>query len=80
MNNELLNMDEKKFEQLKMQVGRNIKISRLQKNLSQKELGLIANLDGNYIGGVERGERNISLRNLFIISWSLEIPIESLFL
>ena len=33
----------------------------------------------NYIGGVERGERNISLENLLKISIALEISIENLF-
>jgi len=73
-------MNEEDFKKLKKIVGNNIRIYRLKKNLSQKELGVIANLDKNYIGGVERGERNISLKNLFKIATSLDTTIKSLFL
>ena len=67
------------FEDLKKLVGFNIRSYRLKKKLSQKELSNLSGLDTNYIGGVERGERNISLKNLYIISISLEISIDLIF-
>ena len=67
------------FDNLKYLVGTNIRYFRLQKNLSQKQLGEKSGLNMNYIGGVERGERNISLENLLKISIALEISIENLF-
>ncbi|MFO7651465.1 MAG: helix-turn-helix transcriptional regulator [bacterium] len=44
--------------------GRRIRELRKKKGLSQEALALEAGLDRSYIGGVERGERNISLVNI----------------
>jgi len=38
-----------------------------------------ARLDRTYIGGVERGERNIALKNVEKIAKALSISIEELF-
>lgn len=72
-------MNDQDFEDLKKLLGQNLRYSRLKMNLSQKDLSQISGLDANYIGGVERGERNISLKNLYIISISLKISIDLLF-
>ena len=44
--------------------GIRIKTIRLERGLSQEQLGLIAELDRTYISGIERGLRNVSLINL----------------
>jgi transcriptional regulator with XRE-family HTH domain len=46
---------------------------RLQKNLSQEKLAELANLHRNYVGGVERGERNIALLNIVAIARALRV-------
>ncbi len=61
------------------QFGNNVKKYRLKLNLSQEQLALKAGLDRTYIGGIERGERNISLNNIKKISLALEIKISKLF-
>ncbi|MCD1257645.1 helix-turn-helix transcriptional regulator [Paenibacillus athensensis] len=45
-------------------VGERIRQLRKEQKLSQEELGELAQLQSSYIGGVERGERNVSLETL----------------
>lgn len=59
--------------------GKRIKELRKQKGISQEELALLCGLDRSYIGGIERGERNVSLVNLLKISKALQISLSELF-
>lgn len=53
--------------------------NRLEKGLSQEQLGLIAELDRTYISGIERGLRNVSLINIERLALALNIkPAELL--
>jgi len=58
--------------------GLNIRQVRKEKGMSQESLALASDLDRSYIGGVERGERNISIVNLKKIADALEIPVSRL--
>jgi transcriptional regulator with XRE-family HTH domain len=45
--------------------GRRVRELRIKKGItSQMSLALKAGLDRTYIGGVERGERNVGLKNI----------------
>jgi transcriptional regulator with XRE-family HTH domain len=59
--------------------GDTIRSLRKKRNISQEELAHLSNLDRSYIGGVERGERNISLINIVKISNALNISLSHLF-
>ena len=59
--------------------GENIKKLRLLKKLSQEEFAYRAGLDRTYIGGVERGERNLSLINIIKIADALSMDVKDLF-
>ena len=58
--------------------GNTIRNIRLSQNISQEKLAELSNLHRTYIGMVERGERNISLRNIEKIAIALKVNIKSL--
>jgi transcriptional regulator with XRE-family HTH domain len=60
-------------------VGARIREIRRARGLSQERLALEAGLDRSYVGGVERGERNIAVINLDKIAKALDVPLSSLF-
>lgn len=72
-------MDESRNAQIQKQFGARIREIRKQKQLSQEALALGCALDRTYIGGVERGERNISLINIYKIADALKIAPGLLF-
>jgi len=53
--------------------GRRVRELRLQRGLSQEKLAELADLHRNYVGGVERGERNIALLNIVALAHALKI-------
>lgn len=54
-------------------IGRIIRQLRQAQNLSQESLALLADLDRSYMGGIERGEHNITVLNLMKISDALGV-------
>ena len=59
-------------------IGFNIMIIREQWGLTQEKLAELAGLHRAYIGQIERGEKNIGLRNLEKISKALNVDIRVL--
>ena len=49
---------------IKAEVGEIVRKLRVKLGWSQEELGFESGLHRNYIGGIERGERNISILNV----------------
>lgn len=60
------NIELKKF-------GEQIRRLRKAKELSQEQLAELAGLHRNYIGGIERGERNVALLNIVRLARALEV-------
>ena len=60
------------------EVGLNIRKIREDKELSQEKLAEVADLHRTYIGQIERGEKNIGLKNLERIAKALKVNIKDL--
>lgn len=58
--------------------GKRIKLLRNEAKISQEELASISGLHRTYIGMIERGEKNITLKNIEKIAISLNINISEL--
>jgi len=59
-------------------VGSNIRKQRLKLGMTQENLSFETGLDRSYIGGVERGERNLSLLTLTKIAKCLNCNVPKL--
>jgi transcriptional regulator with XRE-family HTH domain len=58
--------------------GLRVRYFRKKRRLSQEDLAAEAGLDRTYVGGVERGERNISLLNISKLARALGVPMAEL--
>ena len=54
-------------------IAANIRYYRKKAGISQEKLGELAELHRTYIGGVERGEYNVTARNIARIARALDI-------
>ncbi len=53
--------------------GKRVRELRKERNLSQEELAELAELHRNYVGGIERGERNVGLTNIVKLARGLNV-------
>jgi len=59
-------------------LGQRIREMRKSKNLTQEDLAHESDIDRSYIGGVERGERNLSFDKLCQIAQALRCDVATL--
>ena len=64
---------------LLLQLGRTLREVRGEQRLSQEELSLRTGVHRNYIGGIERGERNPSVTAISTLSEALGLQLSELF-
>ena len=72
-------MKEGSHTDLTEKLGQKIRIERMKRKMSQEKLAELAHLNRNFIGMVERGESNITVKNLESISKAFGIDIKDLF-
>lgn len=72
-------MDDNSAKAIRESFGKRLRELRQKAGLSQEELADLAGLDRSYIGGVERGERNVSLVNIHRIARALKMKPGGLF-
>ena len=58
--------------------GKRVREMRKSKGISQERLAEMAGIDRSYMGNIERGEKNITLKKAYEICDALEIEIQDL--
>lgn len=62
-----------------IKLGQRIRELRIEKGFSQEAFAFEINIDRTYMGGIERGERNIAAINLIRIARGLKVEVGDLF-
>ena len=62
-----------------MAIGRRVRELRRQQNISQEELAARADLHRNYVGSVERGERDIGITAIGQLAGALDLSLAEFF-
>lgn len=65
-------------EDILQRFGARVRELRKKKRLSQEEFADLCGLDRSYVGGIERGERNVALRNIEHIARALGMSVSEL--
>ncbi len=58
--------------------GKRIRDVRRSKGISQEVLAEMADIDRSYMGNIERGEKNVTLKKAYDICDTLDIDIKDL--
>jgi transcriptional regulator with XRE-family HTH domain len=58
--------------------GKRVRDLRQKAGISQEEFAARCDLDRTYISGIERGKRNVGLRNIEVIANALKISLAQL--
>ena len=70
-----MNLDDQKFLEV---LGERLRLKRTAAGLTQAQLAAKTGLHRTFIGSVERGERNVSILNLRLLSRKLRVTMNSL--
>ena len=63
---------------LQKAVGRNLRAYRMERGLSQEAFAEVLGVHRTYMGGVERGERNLTLKSVERMAEKLEMEARDL--
>ncbi len=64
---------------IRIRFGRALRQKRSKMGVSQEAFADLCGLDRTYVGGIERGERNVALVNLEKIAKALDLSLSKLF-
>ena len=67
------------MENIRVRFGKALRQRRNKLGVSQEAFADMCELDRTYIGGIERGERNVALVNIEKIARTLRVSISELF-
>ncbi len=66
------------YREVLKRIGLNFRVERIKKQLSQEKFAELANVHTNYIGKVERGEQNLTIKKTVDLVNSLNIPLKNI--
>ena len=58
--------------------GKRVREVRKSKGISQERLAEMADIDRSYMGNIERGEKNVTLKKVYDICDALKVEIREL--
>lgn len=67
------------MDDIRLQFGEAVRARRHKLGVSHEEFADICGLDRTYVGGIERGERNVALVNIERIAKAFKLSISELF-
>jgi len=67
------------MEDVRIRLGKALRKRRHKLGVSQEEFADMCGLDRTYMGGIERGERNVALVNIEKIARALRLSLSELF-
>ena len=66
------------YQELLKQIGLNFRTERVKRSLSQERFAEIAGVHTNYIGKIERGEQNLTIKKIVALADALNIPVQKI--
>ncbi|GGI21447.1 helix-turn-helix domain-containing protein [Oxalicibacterium faecigallinarum] len=72
------NLSKNRQDPVLVALGNAIRCIRLEKEISQENLALLAEVDRSYVGRVERGDNNIAVLTLHRIAGALDLTLTEL--
>ncbi len=69
---------EKNFD-IEKRFGAKLAYVRKQRKLSQMKLAEIVDMNFNYIGQIERGEANVTIKTMRVLANALDVELKTLF-
>jgi transcriptional regulator with XRE-family HTH domain len=67
------------MEDVRVRFGKEVRRKRKKLGVSQEEFADRCGLDRTYVGGIERGERNVALRNIEKIANAFGASLSEMF-
>jgi len=67
------------MEDVRIRFGKALRERRRRLGVSQEEFADLCGLDRTYVGGIERGERNVALVNIDKLARALKMSLSELF-
>jgi len=67
------------MEDVRIRFGKAVRNRRARLGVSQEEFADMCGMDRTYVGGIERGERNLSLVNIEKIAQTFKVSLSELF-